>query len=97
MCQDTADRLNVLRRNPDNLSFLSVPQDQENEDDDFLSVPQDQKNENDDDRPIRQRSERLVTIFSNQSELDIYRFSTDQRLSVLGANILLGIVTKVCF
>lgn len=83
MCQDTADRLNVLCRNPDNPSFLSVPQDQENEDDD--------------DRPIRQRSERLVTIFSNQSELDIYRFSTDQRLSVLGANILLGIVTKVCF
>ena len=83
MCQDTAGRLNVLSLNLDNPSFLSVPQDQENEDDD--------------DRPIRQRSERLVTIFSNQSELDIYRFSTDQRLSVLGANILLGIVTKVCF
>lgn len=83
MCQATADRLNFLRSNPDNLSFLSVSQDQENEDED--------------DRPIRQRSERLVTIFSNQSELDIYRFSTDQRLSVLGANILLGIVTKVCF
>ena len=49
LCQDMADRLNFLRSNPDNLSFLSVSQDQENEDED--------------DRPIRQRSEQLVTIF----------------------------------
>jgi hypothetical protein len=48
------------------------------------------------DGPIRQRSADLSRIFANQSELDLYRFCTESRLSMFRSEQLLGIVTKVC-
>jgi hypothetical protein len=44
---------------------------------------------------VKTRNPDLAHIFANQSELDLYRFCTDARLSQFRSEQLLGIVTKV--
>ena len=83
LSEETLSLLNLMESNTMDIGILA-------------ETIRSKKEENEDDRPIRQRSEKLTSIFANQSELDIYRFNTDQRLSVLSSNLLLGIVRKVC-
>ena len=82
LSEETLSRLNLMESNTMDIGALA-------------EKIRSKEEKDEDDRPIRQRSEKLTSIFANQSELDIYRFNTDQRLSVLSSNILLGIVRKV--
>jgi hypothetical protein len=45
--------------------------------------------------PVKSRSEELIQVFANQSELDLYKFCNDAKLSLFRSEQLLAMVSKV--